>query len=136
MNWYKKADISDYDKNRLEGAGQQILETVRLGDYDLTLVDSYLPEIGTVTQIGLAYKRMDFTDIQQQQEKRRMLGVPDLDLDGMRNKINDWINTYGELYMAMHNLERFNTYNSILNHLGFNTEIEIISSTKFLVIGR
>lgn len=133
MNWYKKTDISDYDKNRLENQGQQILETVRLGDYDLTLVESYKG----IKQIGLAYKGMSFTGIPRRQDERRMLGVPDLDLDGMKNKINDWLSNYGKLYVGVSNEERLiDTYKSILRHLGFNLKMETIFSRQILVIER
>ncbi len=132
MNWYKKTDISDYDKNRLEGQGQQIIETIRLGDYDLTLVNSY----GGIKQIGLAYKGMSFTGTPQQQDERRMLGVPDLDLDGMKNKINEWLSSYGKLYVGVSDEKKLDTYKSILQHLKFNFEIETIFDRQILVIER
>lgn len=135
MNWYKKAAITDYDRGRLENTGQQILETVRLGDYDLTLVHSPISGEG-MKQIGLAYRGMSFTDMEQQFGKKEMKGVPNLDLEGMQSKISDWVNEYGILYTGVNNQERLNTYSSILQHLGFNIGREDISGMQFLTITR
>ncbi len=133
MNWYKTATITDYDRERLEGTGHQILDTEKFGDYNLTLINLPMGDI-ELKQLGLAYSGMSFTDIEQQSRKRQMRGFPDLDLEGMKNKIQSWINQYGPLYMGVNNFSRFDKYVNILQYLGFATNTQEILGVPFLEI--
>lgn len=114
-NWYKKADITEYDERRLRSINNQVIETVRMGDYDLSLIETYFGP-----QLALAYQGMNFTDPSEQARKREIRSVPNLDLDGMKNKIRQWINEHGTLMLSAHNVPRIGTYSSILQHLGFS----------------
>lgn len=113
----RKAVITQEHLDHLEAYGYQMVEAVKIGDYDLVLTYSKLMN---AYHIAMQRDGMDFADITQQLEKypepigaRMSEAVPTL---------NRWIQKYKTLWISGNDPRKVRVYQKILARLGFKME--------------
>ena len=127
MNWYKKAWIKDKTIQTLNNYNFEIIEHVAIEGYDLALTKgpNYFGEFNSspyIYQIAIQHEDSDFTDIEQQKEKRKMMNFPNVfKLSGeIKSTLERWLAEYQRLYIGSMNQEKNNKYMNILKWFGFN----------------
>ena len=140
MNWYKKAEVTDYDRDRLEGTGHTILDSVQMGGYNISLIEVPMPmaDGGDMRQIAVSAGTENFTDPSVQGRGKVKTKFMDMAkgvraIPNMVSKVREWMQQ-GNLYISTHDAERNKKWFNILQHLGFSISSENIYGQDFTVI--
>lgn len=111
-------EINPEDKKRLEGGGENIIDTIDIGPYTAILVKSK----GGMYQIGLTSHENTFTTATSQNKrptKENMKTIITL-WSKLTDKIKEWLQTYGEIYGGSMNQEKTRKYRIIFTRYGLN----------------
>jgi hypothetical protein len=129
MNWYKKTWIEDEAKDRIGNLGMEIVQHETVEGYDLIVTKGpqYFSDIDPepfMYQIGIQKEEYDFTNREEQFEKKPMGQMPNVTnlLTILTTKINEWLGLYKRLYIGSMNESRNPKYARILTGLGYNVQ--------------
>ena len=132
MNWYKKSAILDETLDRLEQINTHIVDNREIEGYDIVLTEgeNYDQNYDSPTMYQIAIQRegYDFSNPQQQMEKRKIDHIPNIDVfvNELKNIITEWVQKYGRIYIGSLNTKKTPKYVSILKYLGFNLHDTIV----------
>jgi hypothetical protein len=126
MNWFKTAALSLKEKKSLEGlSGYSVFEEHNIDGYDIFIAKSPYSMMSLLPKYQIGLKREDLmlatpNDAFNKQE----IKIPDIDpnvtLEKIKDLIQGWLSSYGDLLAASMNPAKNRTYISLLKHLGFN----------------
>lgn len=110
--------INPIDKKRLEGSGENIIDTYEIGPYTSILVKNKSGRI----QIGLTSHDNTFTgrfDQDDRPTKEDMKTIMSL-WKGLTDKIKEWVEIYGEIHGGSINKGKTVKYRNIFLRYGLN----------------
>jgi hypothetical protein len=129
MNWYKISKIDNDIVELIDMMGGTLVEEVEIDGYDLALIKminsfpNNIDDSEFIYEIGLQRIGMDFTNIEQQQQKFPNYAKDKKEkLNSMKNIINDWLHKYGRIYLGSFNHKKSISYSKVLNKLGFSVK--------------
>ena len=99
--------------------GMKVVDEFESGDYEFFLVqcgpDFY--------QIGMQRKGQDFTDMDQQFEKRIQppSSIP-FSRKAIKQKVDDWVNEYHKIWVGSENPEKMENWGKILKAVGYDVK--------------
>jgi len=112
-------NVSDFGREYMEMSGDEIVEEVTIGDYELFVMQTGI--IPDLYQIGMQRVGMDAFSLEQQSE-RQPGGLGRGSLKEMARVINGWIAKYGALAIASHNPEKTAMYTKLAKILGYEVK--------------
>jgi len=132
MNWYKLSVILDETYDRLKQINTHIIDNREIEGYDIVLTEGQNYDQNydspVMYQIAIQREGYDFSNPQQQMEKRKIDHIPNIDVfvSQLKNIITEWVQKYRRIYIGSLNTKKTTKYISILKFLGFKLNDTVV----------